>query len=159
MQNLCLCWENGFSGSQILTTLILTIIITLTYSGIRAIRPRKHFLILSHRNSAFLIIWLGWTNPQAPDGFFPPNKDLLSVNISKITKLSYSLNTFFCSVLAPCESLVAPQHGSISQMSGRKHDDFIIFSCDRNYTLSGSATLQCKDGAWSNAPPTCQATK
>ncbi|XP_028394556.1 sushi, von Willebrand factor type A, EGF and pentraxin domain-containing protein 1-like [Dendronephthya gigantea] len=60
---------------------------------------------------------------------------------------------------APCETPVAPQNGFISKISGRKHEDFIIFSCNQHYTLSGSATLQCQDGTWSDPPPICQPTK
>ncbi|XP_046845736.1 sushi, von Willebrand factor type A, EGF and pentraxin domain-containing protein 1-like isoform X2 [Xenia sp. Carnegie-2017] len=57
--------------------------------------------------------------------------------------------------LATCMDLGAPPNGLIKYKSGHYQDDLIIFGCHPGYVIQGQKYLQCNEGKWSNAVPTC----
>lgn len=69
-------------------------------------------------------------------------------------RLNYNVSTIRC-----LQAITAPTNGTIvSDMSKGFHEfsDFIRFSCDRGFDLTGEENITClSDGTWDNPPPIC----
>ncbi|XP_015755086.1 PREDICTED: sushi, von Willebrand factor type A, EGF and pentraxin domain-containing protein 1-like isoform X4 [Acropora digitifera] len=57
---------------------------------------------------------------------------------------------------ASCSNPGSPEHGNIIG-SDFGHGGQVTFLCLPKYSLSGSATMTCRDGKWSSALPVCKA--
>ena len=60
------------------------------------------------------------------------------------------------SVGVSCGQLDRPSNGRVNTSAGTSFGDVARYSCDRRYTLNGTAERTCQaDGRWNGSVPTC----
>jgi hypothetical protein len=57
-----------------------------------------------------------------------------------------------------CDPISAPRGATVVLSHGLVHGGMATFSCAPGFLLLGVSSLQCMDGEWSYAPPSCKVT-